>query len=148
MKRRVVEILRENHLTYMREGKEVYTHIEEKDGMRYVTRPEVPLTLEIEEGYVDLGKRMLIDADGNECEGFKRPRGKCLAMNFCEVMFNSDGTALWVDIDKHVEELKERVYISILQSVCKYYVKTDNKIHIGVEWMGNFCYVKGWLLVE
>jgi len=148
MKRNVAEIMREKNLTYMRNGKEVFTSIEERDGMRYVTRPEVPLALYIEDGYVDLGKRMLQDADGNECEGFKRPRGKCLAMNFCEVMFNSDGKALWVDIDKHVEELKERVYIGILQSVCKYYVKTDNKIHIGVEWMGNFCYVKGWLLVE
>ena len=143
MKRRVVEILRENHLTYMREGKEVYTYIEEKDGMRYVTRPEVPLMLEIEEGYEDLGVRQLVDPEGNEQEGFKRPKGKALGMQICDAILQRIGR-----VDERIAEMKQRVYIGILLSVCKHHIKTDNKICIGVEWMGNFCYVKGWLMVD
>lgn len=145
MKRRVVEILRENGLTYMREGKEVFTHIEEKDGMRYVTRPEVPLTLEIEEGYEDLGVRQLIDPEGNEHEGFKRPKGLALGMQICDTI--QEG-GRFGRIDERITEMKQRVYIGILLSVCKHHIKTDNKICIGVEWMGNFCYVKGWLMVD
>ncbi len=146
MKRPIVEILREHNLTYMREGKEVFTHIEEKDGMRYVTRPEVPLSLEIEEGYEDLGVIMLIDPDGVKHEGFKRPKGKALGMNICEVIFDHNSKPLWRDIDKHIDELKQRVYKGILLSVCKHHIDTNNRITIGVEWMGNFCYVKGYLM--
>ena len=145
MKRRVVEILRENHLTYMREGKEVFTHIEEKDGMRYVTRPEVPLTLEIEEGYEDLGVIQLIDPEGVEHEGFKRPKGKALGMQICDTIPQGGRIGR---VDEQIAEKKHRVYIGILLSVCKHHIKTDNKICIGVEWMGNSYYVKGWLMVD
>lgn len=147
MRREVAEILRENGLTYMRDGREVFTHIEEvEDGKRVVTRPDVPLALTIEEGYEDLGVRQLVDPEGNKQEGFKRPKGKALGMQICDC-FPSCGGIKGL-IDTRIAEMKHRVYIGILLSVCKHYIRTDNKICIGVEWMGNFCYVKGWLMVD
>ena len=145
MKRYVAEILRENNLTYMRDGREVFTHIEEVDGKRIVTRPEVPLALTIEEGYEDLGVRWRIDPEGNEQEGFIRPKGKALGMQICDTIQQG---RRFGRIDERIAEMKHRVYIGILLSVCKHYVRTDNKICIGVEWMGNFCYVKGGLMVD
>lgn len=146
MKRNVVDILRENNLTYMRKGKELFTSIEEKDGMRVVRRLEVPLALQIEDGYDDLGKKMLIDQDGNRVEGFVRPRGRALGMNRCEVMFDADGNGLWKNIEERIEEMKQFVYLGIIIAVCRHHIKTDNRIQIGTEYLGTFVYVKGWLM--
>lgn len=149
MKRPIVEILREHNLTYMQNGKEMVNHIEEKGVKRIkriLTRVEVPLSLEIEEGYEDLGVIMLIDPDGVKHEGFKRPKGKALGMKICEIMFDHNSKSIWRDIDKHIEELKQRVYKGILLSVCKHHIDTNNRITIGVEWMGHICYVKGYLM--
>ena len=146
MKRNVVDILRENNLTYKRDGKELFTCIEEKDGMRVVNRLEVPLELQIEDGYDDLGTKILIDQDGNRVEGFTRPKGRALGLTKCEVMFDADGKGLWTNIEERIEEMKQFVYFGIIISVCKHHIKTDNRIQIGTEYMGTFVYVRGWLI--
>jgi len=148
MKRPIVEILREHNLTYMREGKEVVNYTEQKDGKMCHSRIVVPQTLEIEDGYEYLGKTFVDKYDRyEERNGFARPRGACVTLNLCECMF-SNNKPLFVDIDQHIEEMKERVYIGILLTVCKHHILTDGKIQIGVEWLGHFVYVKGWIMTD
>ena len=144
MKKRVVEILREKSLTYMWQGREVMNCVEEKDGKRCHSRIDVPQTLEIEEGYDFIGQ-CLIDGDN---KGFTRHKGACVGLNLCDCMYNSDSKPIFRDISQHIEEMKERVYIGILQTVCKHHICTDNKIQICVEWIGHFVYVKGWIMIK
>lgn len=144
MKKRVVEILREKNLTYMWQGREVINYVEEKDGKRCHSRIDVPQTLEIEEGYDFIGQ-CLIDGEN---KGFTRPIGACVGLNLCDCMFDSDSKPIFRDRNQHIEEMKERVYIGILQTVCKYQIQTINKINICVEWQLPFVYVKGWIMTD